>query len=38
MIMTNPKAVCYYRAKIVKDIASILPPGKAAAVTVCETD
>ena len=31
MIMTNPKAVCYYRAKIDKDIQSILPPGRAAA-------
>jgi len=28
MIMTNPKAVSYYRAKIDKDIASILPSPK----------
>ncbi|RJP88579.1 MAG: pyruvate, water dikinase [Desulfobacteraceae bacterium] len=39
MIMTNPNAVCYYRAKIDKDIQSILPPGSAAvSPKVCEAD
>ncbi|MFZ2632739.1 MAG: PEP/pyruvate-binding domain-containing protein [Desulfosalsimonadaceae bacterium] len=40
MIMTNPNAVCYYRAKIDKDIQKILPPESAAKITItaCDTD
>jgi len=36
--MTNPKAVCYYRAKIDKDIQTILPPESAAKIPVTACD